>query len=82
MTTDRGHKTKTAKSTTNPNPVLKFRLSKNMLADIDYVISTVPQLDGFKRSKFVRAAIRYVLDSLREEGFQRDRAAGRKPTRH
>jgi len=60
----------------------RLRISKITAADIDYVIATVPQLDGFDRSKFIRAAVRYALDSLAEEGFQRDRVAGRNPARH
>jgi hypothetical protein len=56
---------------TKVNRFLRFQVSKNMVADIDYVIATVPQLCGFSRSRFLRAAVRYALECLAEDGYVR-----------
>jgi Arc/MetJ-type ribon-helix-helix transcriptional regulator len=64
-------KTGQRKLPTTVKHVLQVRLSKDTVADIDSVIATVPQLDGFSRSRFVRAAVRYALDSLAEDGYLR-----------
>jgi hypothetical protein len=64
------------------NHVLQLRLSKDTVAGIDDVTGTVPQLEGFNRSKFIRAAVLYALDCHNEEGYERDHRAGRKSVRH
>jgi len=53
------------------NHFIRVRLSKSIVADIDYVISKASALEGFSRSKFIRAAVRYALDSLQEDGYVR-----------
>jgi len=60
---------------TDLDHALQLRLSKNMVADIDEMIATVPQLCEFNRCKFIRAAVRYALDSLVEEGYLPERRA-------
>jgi hypothetical protein len=70
------------KPPTKGNHVLQLRLSRDTMKDVDYMIATVPELDGFSRSKFFRAAIRYALDWLGEEGYERDRRPGSKSARH
>ena len=59
------------KPPTKTNHSVRLLASRNMVADIDYVIATVPQLCGFTRSKFIRAAVRYALDCLAEDGHVR-----------
>jgi hypothetical protein len=49
------------------NHFLQLRLMKQTVAAIDDSIATVPQLCGFSRCKFIRAAVLYTLDSLSEE---------------
>ena len=46
---------------------MQLRLSKQTVAEIDDVIATVPQLCGFSRCKFIRAAVQYTLASISEE---------------
>jgi hypothetical protein len=81
MKPQRDGKTTKPKVPTKAKYVLELRLTKDTLMDIDNMIATVPQLEGFNRSGFLVAAAKYALDSLRAEGFQRNRRAGRKPTR-
>jgi hypothetical protein len=50
----------------NLNHALQLRLPKLTIVDIDNAIATVPSLDGFNRSKFIRYAIWYALDSIAE----------------
>lgn len=45
---------------------LQLRLSKDTVAEIDEVTNNVPQLTGFNRCRFIRAAVRYALDSIAE----------------
>jgi hypothetical protein len=75
MRIERDGKVKTAqrKPPTKANHVLQVRLSKKTVTEIDYMIAAVPQLEGFSRSKFFRAAVLYALDCLSEEGYQRQR---------
>jgi hypothetical protein len=47
---------------------LQLRLSKSTVTDIDEVIAIVPQLCGFNRCRFIRAAVQYALASLAEDG--------------
>jgi len=83
MKTERGRKMKTTKpkSPTKVSHVLQLPLSKDTVADIDHMIATVPQLSDFNRSGFLVAAAKYALDCLSEEGYRRDRHAGRKSAR-
>ena len=46
---------------------LQLRLMKQTVAAIDDAIATVPQLCGFSRCKFIRAAVQYTLASISEE---------------
>ena len=46
---------------------LQLRLPKNTVADIDDVIATIPQLCGYNRCRFIRAAVQYALASIVEE---------------
>ena len=46
---------------------LQLRLPKPIVADIDDVIATIPQLCCFNRCRFIRNAVRYALDSIVEE---------------
>lgn len=48
---------------------LQLRLSKSTVAEIDEAIEAVPQLYGFNRCRFIRAAVRYALDSIGEDGY-------------
>jgi hypothetical protein len=84
MKTERDRKVKTPKSKlpTKMEHRLQLRLSTETVADIDYMIATVPQLSDFTRSGFLVAAVRYALDSLREEGYDRDRRAAGRSVRH
>lgn len=43
---------------------LQLRLSKDVVAEIDNAIVTVPELRNFNRCGFIRHAIEYVLDSI------------------
>lgn len=49
------------------NHFLQLRLKKQTVAAIDDAIATVPQLYGFSRCKFIRAAVQYTLASISEE---------------
>ena len=49
------------------NHFLQLRLSKHAVAEIDDAIAMVPQLCGFSRCKFIRAAVSYTLASIEEE---------------
>jgi hypothetical protein len=49
---------------------LQLRIPKSTVADIDDAIATVPVLDGFNRSKFIRCAVLYTLASIAEEKGQ------------
>jgi len=71
MKTGRNQKMKTAQR----KHTLQVRITKSTLADIDCVIATLPQLSGFDRSKFCRAAVMYCLECLAEAGYERDGAA-------
>jgi hypothetical protein len=51
---------------TDLDHALQLRLKSATVADIDDAIATVPELDGFNRSKFIRSAILYALDSIAE----------------
>ncbi len=55
---------------TNLDHALQLRLPKLTIAYIDDAIATVPSLDGYNRSKFIRYAIWYALDSIAEEKEQ------------
>jgi len=65
----------------NPKPsakkshFIRLRLSGNTMADVDFMLATVPLLRDFSRGEFVLAAIRYALDSLGEDGYVRGRRA-------
>jgi hypothetical protein len=52
---------------TDLDHALQLRLTKTTVADIDEVIATVPQLCGFNRCRFIRAAVLYTLASISEE---------------
>ncbi|HLK65035.1 MAG TPA: hypothetical protein VKU19_16445 [Bryobacteraceae bacterium] len=82
MKTQRDGKTTKPKPPAKMSHVLQVRLSERTLSEIDYMIATVPQLSDFNRSGFLVAAAKYVLESLRGEGYQRYRRAGRKSARH
>jgi hypothetical protein len=60
------------RSRTDLDHALQLRLSKNTVTDIDEVISTVPQLFGFNRCRFIRAAVLYALASLAEDGYPKN----------
>jgi hypothetical protein len=49
------------------NHFLQLRLSKHTVAEIDDAIAMVPQLCGYSRCKFIRAAVLYTLASIEEE---------------
>ena len=49
------------------NHFMQLRLSKYTVAEIDDVIATVPQLCGFSRCKFIRAAVSYTLAAIEED---------------
>ena len=49
------------------NHFMQLRLMKQTVAAIDDAIATVPQLCGFSRCKFIRAAVQYTLYTLAEE---------------
>ena len=49
------------------NHFMQLRLMKQTVAAIDDAIATVPQLCGFSRCKFIRAAVQYTLASISEE---------------
>lgn len=51
---------------TNLDHALQLRLPKATVVDIDNAIATLPILDGFNRSMFIRYSILYALDSLAE----------------
>ncbi len=51
---------------TDLDHALQLRLKSATVADIDDAIATVPELDGFNRSTFIRSAILYALDSIAE----------------
>jgi len=53
---------------TDLNHALQLRLSKHTVAEIDEVIAKVPNLCGFTRCRFIRAAVLYALASLAEDG--------------
>lgn len=54
-------------TTTDLDHRLQLRLPKNTVAEIDDVIATVPQLCGYNRCRFIRAAVQYALASISEE---------------
>jgi hypothetical protein len=54
-------------TTTDLDHRLQLRLPKTTVADIDDVIATVPQLCGYNRCRFIRAAVQYALASIVEE---------------
>ena len=54
------------------NHFLQLRLKKQTVAAIDDAITTVPQLCGFSRCKFIRAAVSYTLASIEEEANQQE----------
>ena len=49
------------------NHFMQLRLTKRTVAEIDNAIATVPQLCGFSRCKFIRAAVLYTLASIEDE---------------
>ena len=49
------------------NHFMQLRLSKHVVAEIDDAIAMVPQLCGYSRCKFIRAAISYSLAAIEEE---------------
>jgi hypothetical protein len=49
------------------NHFMQLRLSKHTVAEIDDAIAMVPQLCGYSRCKFIRAAVSYTLASIEEE---------------
>jgi len=53
---------------TDLNHALQLRLSQNTVAEIDEAIAKVPNLCGFTRCRFIRAAVLYALASLAEDG--------------
>ncbi len=55
------------RSRTDLDHALQLRLSKNTVAEIDNIIGSIPQLCGFSRCKFIRAAVKYTLYSIAEE---------------
>jgi Arc/MetJ-type ribon-helix-helix transcriptional regulator len=57
---------------TDLDHALQLRLPKNMVADIDEVIATVPPLNDFNRCRFIRAAVCYALDSIADQKTHRD----------
>jgi hypothetical protein len=57
---------------TDLDHALQLRLSKTTVADIDEVIAIVPQFCGFNRCRFIRAAVRYALASLAEDGYPKN----------
>jgi hypothetical protein len=54
---------------TDLDHALQLRLTKTTVADIDDVIATVPELCGFNRCRFIRAAVLYALASISEEAY-------------
>jgi hypothetical protein len=52
---------------TDLNHALQLRLPNNTVAEIDGVIATFPELCGFNRCRFIRAAVDYALAWLAEE---------------
>ena len=54
-------------SNTEFDHFLQLRLSKATVAEIDDAIATVVPLDGYNRCRFIRCALRYVLDSIAAE---------------
>jgi hypothetical protein len=58
---------------------MQLRLMKQTVAAIDDAITTVPQLCGFSRCKFIRAAVQYTLASMSEEASpNQDESVGEK----
>jgi len=55
---------------TDLDHALQLRLKSATVADIDDAIATVPVLNGFNRSKFIRCAVLYTLASIAEEKGQ------------
>jgi hypothetical protein len=53
---------------TDLDHALQLRLRKTTVAHIDDVLATVPQLCGFNRCRFIRAAVLYTLASIAEDG--------------
>lgn len=43
---------------------LQLRVSKTIIATIDDVIASTPELDGFSRCRFIRYAIGFALASI------------------
>ena len=60
---------------TDLDHALQLRLPKHTVAEIDEVIETVPNLCDFNRCRFIRAAIRYALYSLAEDGYLQQRSS-------
>ena len=61
------------------NHFLQLRLTKQTVAAIDDAIATLPQLCGFSRCKFIRAAVLYTLASISEEASpNQDELGGQK----
>ena len=58
------------------NHFLQLRLSKHAVAEIDDAIAMVPQLCGFSRCKFIRAAVQYTLASISEEAHPNQNESG------
>ena len=46
---------------------LQLRLNPATVAEIDGLLATVPELEGYTRSSFIRAAIRFALYSTKTE---------------
>ena len=59
------------RTNTDLGHALQLRLSNSTVADMDEMIATVPQLQGFNRCRFIRAALAYALASLAEDGYPR-----------
>jgi hypothetical protein len=45
---------------------LQLRLPRSVVAEIDDVLATVPQLGAYNRCRFIRYAVYYALDSIAE----------------
>jgi len=51
-------------STTNLDHYLQLRLSKEIVAEIDHRIATIPLLGSLNRCRFIRFAVEYALEQI------------------
>jgi hypothetical protein len=61
------------------NHFMQLRLKKQTVAEIDDAIATAPQLCGFNRCKFIRAAVQFALYQIEEIQDTADAARADRP---